>query len=462
MKPVLFLLLAACARAAEPLSLDELLASVDRAFPLIQAVVAERQLADGAATSALGEFDLKLKAEGRTQQVGYYRNETFKGMLEQNTTLWGTTVYGGYRVGRGTYGPYDEKALTLSGGEWSGGFRMPLGRDRAIDRRRADLQTTNLGKEGAEYSISKERLKIYKTALKQYWEWVAAGRQIAVAKGLLNLAEQRNQQLEDTVKLGQMAPVEVTDNLRAILQRRSALVNTERYLQGASIELSLFFRNAAGEPLQPGPDRTLPTFPEPQPLTPEQEAQDLARALADRPEIKSLLVKKQQQSVEMRLARNDAKPQLDLFFNYSRDAGSGLKTRRGNEVEGGLNFELPAQRRKALGKQAQTEAKITMIDAELRFARDRVLLDVQDAASAVRAAQQNVGVIREEVKAARQLEEAERARFDLGDSTQFFVNQRELATADAEFREIKALADYHKARAEYDAATARLLERKGP
>ena len=242
----LLVFLAVGAWAAEPLTIEELLASVDRAFPLIEAVVAERRLAEGAAVSARGEFDLKLKAEAESQQFGFYRNESVKGFLEQNTTLWGTTVYGGYRVGRGTFGPYDEKALTLSGGEWSGGFRMPLLKDRAVDRRRADLQTTTLEQQGAEFTISKERLKIYKAALKQYWDWVAAGRQIAVAKGLLELAEQRNQQLEDTVKLGQLAPIEVTDNLRAILQRRSALVIAERYVQGAGIELSLFFRDAGG------------------------------------------------------------------------------------------------------------------------------------------------------------------------------------------------------------------------
>lgn len=459
---LLIVLFAAASWAAEPLTIDELLASVDRAFPLIEAVVAERRLAEGVATAARGEFDLKMKGEAETQQFGFYRNEMAKGLLEQNTTLWGTTVYGGYRVGRGTYGPYDEKALTLSGGEWSGGFRTPLLKNRAIDSRRADLQTTKLGQQGAEFTISKERLKIYKSALKQYWEWVAAGRQISVAKGLLQLAEQRNQQLEDSVKLGQLAPVEVTDNLRAILQRRSALVNAERYLQGAAIELSLFFRNAAGDPLQPTPDRLSEQFPEPQVLTPEQETADLAAAMTTRPEIQGLIIKRQQQGVEARLAKNQVEPQLDLYFNYSRDAGTGRNSRRGNEIEGGLSFELPAQRRKATGKQTQVEAKITMIDAELRFTRDRVLLDVQDAASAVRAAYQVVGVVREEVKAARQLEEAERARFDLGDSTQFFVNQRELATADAAIREIKALADYHKARAEYAAATARLLERKGP
>ena len=448
--------------AAEPLTIEELLASVDRAFPLIEAVVAERRLAEGAAVSARGEFDLKLKAEAESQQFGFYRNESVKGFLEQNTTLWGTTVYGGYRVGRGTFGPYDEKALTLSGGEWSGGFRMPLLKDRAVDRRRADLQTTTLEVQGAEFTISKERLKIYKAALKQYWEWVAAGRQIAVAKGLLELAEQRNQQLEDTVKLGQLAPIEVTDNLRAILQRRSALVIAERYVQGAGIELSLFFRDAAGDPLQPGGDRMLDSFPEPVLLAPEQEVLDLAAAMTARPEIQSLLIKRRQQGVEARLAKNQMQPQMDLYFNYSRDVGVGRLSRRGNEIEGGLWFELPAQRRKATGKQTQVAAKLTMIDAELRFARDRVLLDVRDAASAVRAAYQVAGVVREELKASRVLEEAERARFDLGDSTQFFVNQRELATADAAFREIKALADYHKARADYAAATARLLERRGP
>lgn len=458
----LILLITTAAWAAEPLSIDELLASVDRAFPLIEAVVAERRIAEGAALSALGEFDLKLKGEAKSQQVGYYRNEYAKGFLEQNTTFLGATVYGGYRIGRGTFGPYDEKALTLSGGEWSGGVRVPVLKDREVDARRAALQTTKLGQQGAEFTISKERLKIYKSAMKQYWDWVAAGRQIRVAKDLLQLAEQRNQQLEDTVKLGQLAPVEVTDNLRAILQRRSALVSAERYLQGAAIELSLFFRNAAGDPLQPPTDRLLTTFPEPQGLTPEQEAADLARAMTARPEIQSLLNKRQQQSVEARLAKNQVQPQLDVFFNYSRDVGVGRITRKGNEIEGGLNFELPAQRRKALGKQTQADAKLTQIDAELRFARDRVLLDIQDAASAVRAAYQSVSVVREELKAAKQLEEAERARFDLGDSTQFFVNQRELATADAAFREIKSLADYHKAQAEYAAATARLLERKGP
>lgn len=452
-----WLALLALPLAAEPLTVQEVLRSVDRSFPLIEAAMQERKLAEGAALQARGEFDLKLKAEGETQQLGFYRNEMFKGMLEQNTTLFGTTVYGGYRVGRGTYGPYDEKALTLRGGEWLGGFRTPLGRDRSIDQRRAGLATTKLGVDGAEFTIQKERLKIYFTALKNYWDWVATGRQLGIARMLLRIAEERNQQIEDQVKLGQLAPIELTDNRRAILQRQSALVAAERNLQAAAIGLSLFFRDAGGNPQLADASRLPEAMPDPATLSQEAEQQGAAAAMANRPEIRGLSIKRQQQSVEARLADNQLLPQVDLYFNYSRDLGEGRLSRRGSEVEAGLQFELPAQRRKATGKQIQTEAKLRVIDAELRLARDQVLLDVQDAASAVRAAHDGAGLIARELTAARELEEAERARFDLGDSTQFLVNLRELATAEAAFREVKALADYQKALAAFDAATARLL-----
>ncbi|MBM3787875.1 MAG: TolC family protein [Acidobacteria bacterium] len=450
-------LILALSVSAEPFTTKELLDSVDRSFPLIEAALQERQIADGVALTAQGEFDLKLKAEAESQQFGFYRNETFKGLFEQNTAAWGTTVWGGYRIGRGTYGPYDEKALTLRGGEMSGGFRTPLTRNRAIDARRTDLQSTRLGQEGADFFVQKERLKIYKTAVKQYWDWVAAGRQLQVARNLLLIAEQRNSQIEEQVKLGQLAPVELTDNQRAILQRRSAVVNAERALQNATIELSLFWRDGAGNPLQVEPEQLPGEFPSPAPLPVETERDDLALAMHQRPEIRSLLIKRQQQTLETRLAANQLQPQVDFFFNYSRDLGEGRLSRRGNEIEAGFLIEQPLQRRKALGKQQQANAKLSIIEADLRFARDRVLLDVQDAASAVRAAHDAVGFIRDEVKAAIQLEDAERTRFDLGDSTQFFVNLRELATAEAAFREIKALADYQKARNDYQAATARLL-----
>lgn len=445
--------------ALDPLTPEEVLRSVNQHFPLLTAVLQERGIAEGGNISAKGEFDTKIKAKGDVEQFGFYRNETFDALVEQPLQAWGTDVYGGYKLGRGRFSPAEDKSVTLSAGEYRAGIRTNLLRDRAIDARRAGLQTTGIQRDVAETTVDKSRLTFFKEALKDYWEWVAAGQQLKVAKALLDLAEARNTQIEESVKLGSLAPLELTDNRQTILRRRGAVVGAERNLQNRAIELSLFLRASDGTPVMPTPDR-LPPIPEPPgSLEAARVEQDLTFAIQQRPEVRGLLLKRQQQQVEVRLAGNQIAPQLDFFFQYSRDAGTGSRTKIGDNVESGIIFELPAQRRKAIGKNVQQNAKLQQIESELRFSRDRVVADVQDAVSAVRAAYESLAVVRNEVLTAKQLEEAERARFDLGDSTQFLVNLRELATADAQFREIKAQSDYFKAFAEYDGSTTRIFSR---
>lgn len=444
--------------AQTPLEVPELLSSVDRSFPLIDAVRREQDEARGALLEARGAFDFKLKAEAETLQ-GYYDNSRFKSVLEQPVAPLGMTLFGGYRVGSGTFGPYDEKALTLGAGEFTAGFNLPLLRDRQVDARRTSVNVTGIGVSVAEQSVAKARLTYFKDALKQYWDWVAAGRQIGVARGLLDLAEQRDTDLAAAVQLGQLAPVERTDNMRAILQRRSALITAQRVVEATAINLSIYYRGQDGAPMRPPVERVPTTLPSPTPLTAEDETRAIETAIARRPEVRSLRLKQQQQTLETRLAGNALQPTLNLFGDLSRDYGDGKASRRGNEYEAGVLFELPLQRRKASGKLGQARAKLARVDAELRFAEDRVRADVQDAASALRATFATIGLVRQELAVARELEALERDRFQLGDSTQFLVNLRELNTADAAFRETKALADYQKALVEFEAASSSLLDR---
>jgi cobalt-zinc-cadmium efflux system outer membrane protein len=446
------------AAGAVPLEAAEVLSSVDRAFPLLERARRDRDVAEGEALEARGNFDLKLKAAGETVD-GYYDNERLKATVEQPLAPLGMTLFGGYRIGRGPFPVYDEKALTLDEGEWSGGFNLPLLRNRAVDARRADRQVADLGVDVAAQGVAKARLSVFKDALKQYWEWAAAGRQLGVVRGLLDLAERRDVDLADAVRLGQLAPVERTDNLRAILQRRSALVTAQRVVEATAINLSLFYRAPDGTPLRPSVDRVPAALPEPVPLTPEQELEAVDLALRHRPEVVAQRLKRSQQEVQVRAARNTLLPTLDLFSDVSRDFGEGRPTREGTEVQAGVFFELPLQRRKASGKTRQAEAKLAGIDADLRFLEDRVRADVQDAASALRAAYATVELVRQELTVARELEGLERDRFQLGDSTQFLVNLRELNTADAAFREVKALADYQKALVDFEAASGRLVDR---
>ena len=88
---------------------------------------------------------------------------------------------------------------------------------------------------------------------------------------------------------------------------------------------------------------------------------------------------------------------------------------------------------------------------------DQVSAEVKDAASALRTAHNRAQLATQEVQVALELADAERVRFDLGDSTLFTVNLRELAAVEAELREISAINDFLRALTVYERATAGML-----
>ncbi len=452
-----FLLLLAAAAEAQVLTLQEVLQSVEKSYPPLLAALQERQAAQGDLLTALGRFDTNFRARFDTDQIGFYDNERVDIGFEQATTRSGASFFGGWRLGEGSFAPYDGKFDTRSLGEFRAGMRMPLLRDRAIDSRRADLQKADLNRRIATLSIDQQKIVILQTATRRYWEWVAAGRRYAVAEQLLELAMKRNDILKESVRLGQVPAIEVAENERAILQRRSQLVEAERTLQLATIDLSLFYRTAEGKPQMAGASQLPSGFPDQAALTPEQIADDIETALRRRPEVERLIVQRRQTEVDAALGKNQRLPNVDVLLSFTREGGSGAVRRGPTELKGSIIFELPLQRRAAEGRIMNAEARLNQLEQREQFARDQITAEVQDAISAVQTAYRRARLIAEEVQVARTLEDAERTKFDLGDSTLFLVNLREQATFDAAVREVSAQADYFRAQALYELAIAEAL-----
>lgn len=431
--------------AVAPLTVAELLAAVDRAFPLLEQARADLEAARGDRRGADGAFDTTLKG-GASTTGGDYDNDRASLKLSQPLAPWGLTAIGGVSTGSGTFAAYDSKADTKGVTEFSAGFTLPLLRGRAIDERRAAREVTGLAVARAEDTVDQARLAAFRAALGVYWDWVAAARQRGVARALLDLAEARDTQLADAVALGQIAPIERLDNRRAILQRQSALVAAERLLEQRAIDLSLYLRDAQGQPQRP-PAARVPADALDAPAALPDETEAVRLALDRRPDLAARRTRREERAVELRLAENGRLPALDLTTEYTRDTDG---VTRGMELGVGLTW--PFQQRKADGQRAKARAALSRAESEVRWLEDQVRADVQDALSAVRAATGVLEAVVAETALARELEQLERDRFALGDSTQFLVNLRELATADAAVREVRARADVQKARVALDAA----------
>jgi outer membrane protein, heavy metal efflux system len=235
--------------AAQILTLDEVIASVNRSYPPLLAALLEIEVAEANVMAAQGRFDLRIRASMEADQFGFYSNERIFTGVEQPTAMQGTSFFGGWRLGSGSFPPYDGRLDTRSLGEWRGGLLFPLARNRAIDDRRAGLRKAEIGRGIASLSVAQQRLLIIRFAAQRYWNWVAAGRRQAIVEASLKIALDRQEALEESVRLGQLPAIDVIDNQRTVLQRRSLLVEAQQLLQQAAIELSLFYRDPQGNPI---------------------------------------------------------------------------------------------------------------------------------------------------------------------------------------------------------------------
>lgn len=449
---VILLLIPRISFGSEALTIRELIDVVNQKFPPLEIAKKEEQIAEADLRSSEGAFDIQWKTRFQYTPLSFYQNQRFDTLLEQPTTLWGATLFGGYRLGTGKFAIYDGKLETNPGGELRLGFNLPLLRDGPIDRRRANLQKSKWGVDVAKLQVSQQQLETLRNATHRYWDWVVSGQRVFVFRKLLKIAEERDAALAERVKQGDLPDFERRDNERAILQRRSLLISAERTFQQMAIELSLFFRGPAGEPILVGEERIPLELAEPQ-RTEVPEA-NFEKAMSRRPELARLLAAKAQNEIERDVAANSQMPKIDLQLQTVRSVRDGSITRDGTQLEAGVLVEIPLQANVAGGREDAAIITRSRLEVQERFLKDRIIADVRDAMSAVEASFLRYSVTQKEVELAKKMEQGERVRFFQGESNLLFVNLREQTTADAQIRELEAIGDYRKSIASLKAAIA--------
>jgi outer membrane protein TolC len=414
-----------------------------------------RDIASADHLAAHGHFDLKVKGASENGPIGFY--ETYRQSLGLVQPLYsGCDIWGGYRIGRGEFQPWFRERNTNDGGEFKAGVSIPLLRNRWTDERRAALWRTSVGRRLAEYDIQAQVIGFVQEASYAYWDWVAAGQAYEVAERVLELADSRTDRIRRQVQTGFIDPPELTDNLRLVAERRAKRADARRKLAQKAAKLSLYLRDEQGDPLAPGADR-LPTFPEPEPIDPNQFAEDVRAALDARPELQVFNNIRRQLEVDVAQARNELQPEVDAVVWGSQDVGAPTSSKRDKspfELEAGLYVDAPVQRRKARGKVRAIEAKIRQLAAKQQWMENKIFVDVQTAYAGLIAAFEQIRETREAVRLAEELAQRERRNFEAGASDLLKVTLREQYAAEAAVKEIDALLMHHLAQADYYAALA--------
>ncbi|EQB12705.1 multidrug transporter [Sphingobium lactosutens DS20] len=442
----------AAPRTTGPLTLDEVLQSSARSAPDIIAALARNRQAEARALTAQGAFDTVFAVDGRSRVEGYYDGTEFAGKAEQPLTDNGGYVYGQYRVSRGDFPVYEDKAYTNKLGEVKVGALYSLLRDRLIDARRSEFRLSANDIDIARFETKATSIGVQARAIEAYQKWVAAGLKLRAYQALMTLAQNRTQGIQRQVDLGAKPDILLTENEANLVKRQALVVEARQDFRAAAVKLSLYYRDDQGLPV----------------VVDEARLPDAADAFGDlrvdpafnlesRPDFAILLEEIDKATIKLALARNDMKPRLDLNGEVAKDVGPvglGGSSRTPLEVIVGVTFKVPLQNRKAKGKLAETQAKIDELSVKQRFLAEKIRAEVTALGIEVETANQLVDTTERERTLAERLASAERRRFELGSSDFFLVNQREESATSAEVKLIEARARIAAARAELAAATA--------
>jgi outer membrane protein TolC len=437
------------------LTLDEVLKQVESFHPKLRSAQTERDLAAAKRLEKQGAFDpvinfgtgfLQYNSTSRPGALLTTRTNDFE--VEYQTRA-GIKLFAGSRFNYG--GVKSPLSATGNGGEHYFGIKVPLLRNFRINEKAAAERQAVWGEPLADEQVNLTRLDLQLQAAVSYWEWVAARQKLEVARNLLDLAKVRAAAVQERVNAGDLPPIDAIEARQEIQRRLGGMTKAERDMQKAAFKLSLYLWDANGQPATAPVAANAPiNLPRPTIYSDARAIEAQRLALERRPELKLITLNQDISQVDLDLGRNQRRPAIDLGFSPGRDIGFGGI---GNTLKAELTISLPLRQRTADGKIQAAQAKLQKLDWELLNQRQTITVEVNDAFNAINTTYERFLAAEQEVQLARQLEDGERTRFNLGDSTLFLVNQRERATAEAEIKLIEIRAEYEQAVAAFRAAS---------
>lgn len=422
------------------LDLETVLRSAQTHFPAVLEAEERRRAAEGRALSAEGGFDTQLSTTGRARASGFYDGRSLGTKLEKPIAPLGATVFGGYRVSGGDFPIYEDYDFTNRGGEVSVGVALSLLRDRDIDERRFRRLDAALGLDAADLDLTLARVRVQHQAMRAYYDWAFARARLEVFKALRDVAAARQTNLAQQVERGARAALVLTENRQNVLRRDILVADAEQALAVAATRLSLYYRDADGQPLTPAPTAEPETVEPPPEATPAALAQS-QDALPARPDLQALRVEIARSEARLRLGRNELLPRLDFSYELARDLGPiGEGGASREETDNILSFRLstPIERRGARGRVQTAQAEMRALELQLQRLTEQISAEIEALRIQLVAAERLAALAKDELIQAQAMQSAETRLFEGGASDFFRLNLREEQTADAEIRRLNA------------------------
>jgi outer membrane protein len=329
------------------------------------------------------------------------------------------------------------------------------------------------------------------TALNLYYTLLSDKEQVRVAEQAVIYAEKLLADNKRQVEIGTLAPIEVVRAESEVATDQGNLVVAQTTYREDQEKLKTALSKRVDPDLAAVEVDVTDKLPEPRPDDIPSLDEALKLASKNRPEIEQAQLNLRNYEITVQSVRSRLLPTLDLFATYSPTglagnqvaclgpAGTngepttvpclvpgGISQAFTQVLHGkypdysfGLNFSIPIRNRTAQADAATARLQEYQQRTALQRQVNLVEQDVRNAEIAVTQAKAQIEAAVKARILEQQTLDAERKKFQLGESTVFNVIQTQRDLTTAEGNEVKARATYAQALVTYGQATATILDK---
>lgn len=346
---------------------------------------------------------------------------------------------------------------------------QPLLRNRQIDQNRGTIKLANLDLKINDSQFKQTITNTIASVQGTYWDLVSAIRQYGIQKESVKLAQITVDQNREKVRIGVLAPIEITVAQAAVASRLVDLVTAQQNIKIAENTLrSTISSNRNSEIWQ-------------QVIVPTDGAEfveykmDLQSAinaaLKSRPELEQYNLQMQENAISYRVDQNLRKWQLDAVGSFGTvgvagpqtlspatgqsmidpslvggvgTAYSSLFTQGFKNWFVGFNITIPLRNRSVEGQLGQLQVQKRQLEMNVKSTEQKIALQIRNSIDDLESNKQKVKTATMSRQLAEVQLDAETKRFKAGTSQNFLLLQRQNDLSTAQGAELQALVAYKK------------------
>ena len=344
-------------------------------------------------------------------------------------TWMGVELMGNFEQNSGAY--LNSERAVPTNGLLAAGAALNLGQGLLLDDRRATLQKAKLYEQATEVERINFRNELNLQATAAYWKWAAAYENKLVLEEGVKLAEIRFNGIKRSYELGDQAAIDTVEALSQLLNRQYRLQLAEISFFENTQVLNTYLWNDSGEPMLL--DSAIIPQALSQFLNPAPEAEELRTLVGRHPELLLTDFDLASLNVEKRLRTQELLPVVKLKYNFLTEnlADARPSPLFENNYKWGVTVYTPLFLRKTRGELGSAIAKLEIKQTGRNLKEQQLRTKLEAELNSWNVLNQQVRTLVENVKSLDALLTGETRRFEIGESSLFLVNAREVAVFDA-------------------------------